>query len=112
MFISANLDSVEELIELVAGHGLSMALEKYIPTLKALNSGNYTKPDNVFITDTFLDRIIHCTTKLELHPPRTDHIPILTTLDIKHHKDNVTPRYNFCKVDWKEFKATLRANLP
>lgn len=112
LFMSSNLESAEELIEITANHGLVMALEKYIPTLRAMNSGNYTRTDNVFITDDFRDRILQCKTFPKLRPPKTDHIPILTSLDIERHLEINAPKFNFCKVDWKDFKDTLRAHLP
>ena len=112
LFTTANLESAEELIEITANHGLVMALEKYTPTLRAMNSGNYTRTDNVFITDDFRDRILQCKTFPELRPPKTDHIPILTSLDIDRHLETNTPKFNFRKVDWKDFKDTLRAHLP
>lgn len=111
LFTSLNLESAEELIEITANHSLVMALEKYIPTLCAMNSGNYTRTDNVFITDDFHDRILQCKTFPELRPPKTDHIPILTSLDIKWHLKINTLKFNFHKVDWKDFKDMLRTYL-
>ena len=99
LFTIANLDSAEELIDLVTQHGLTMALKKYTFILKALNSRNYTRLDNVFIIDTFSDRIIHYTTKPKLCLPWTNHIPILIILDIKYHTEVPSLCYNFHKVN-------------
>jgi hypothetical protein len=81
LFTAANLNAAEELIELIANNHLEMVLPKNIPTL--INSaGNYTRPDNVFISQAIAHWIVNCNTSPEDTPPKADHFPILTTLDL------------------------------
>ncbi|KAJ4470364.1 hypothetical protein C8J55DRAFT_491822 [Lentinula edodes] len=61
-----------------------MALRGSIPTLQAHNTGNYTRVDNVFCTDTILD-----------------HIPTV----------NEREPWNWAKVDWEVFVGRLEEVL-
>ncbi len=44
-------------------------------------------------------------------PPRTDHFPILSTIDISPPRSNFEPRRNFRKVDWQKFYNKLQEKL-
>ncbi|KII88885.1 hypothetical protein PLICRDRAFT_109303, partial [Plicaturopsis crispa FD-325 SS-3] len=84
-----------------------MALPKDLPTLQAHNTGNYTRPDNVFINSEFLDAVVSCNTCPSLRPIHTDHFPILTVLDISPPVNADAPRRNYREVDWPEFTKAL-----
>ena len=54
LFTTANLDAAQPLLNLLATYGMKMALPKGIPTLEAMNTKNYTRPDNVFCSSALL----------------------------------------------------------
>lgn len=60
---------------------LIQVLPKGIPTLVVMNLGNHTRPDNVFISHTLIQRITTCTDLPKHRHAKTDHIPILTIMD-------------------------------
>ncbi|KAF8998477.1 hypothetical protein BDZ89DRAFT_887255, partial [Hymenopellis radicata] len=88
-----------------------MALPANIPTLQALASGNYTRVDNVFISEHLLMTVIQCTTEPERRPVKTDHLPIVLTLDLNIEQADESPRRNFRTVDWAKFRKTLGDRL-
>ena len=51
MFTKHNLDAAQMLINITANHGLAQTLPKNFPTLQSTSSKNWTRPDNVFMTD-------------------------------------------------------------
>ena len=58
-----------------------MALPSGIPTLETA-LGNWTRPDNVWRSNNPSNPIISCNTKPSIRPPRADHLPIVTSLDL------------------------------
>ncbi|THU94080.1 hypothetical protein K435DRAFT_611107, partial [Dendrothele bispora CBS 962.96] len=90
---------------------LDMALPPGIPTLEALSTGNFTRVDNVFCTSRVTERIIRCNTDPSLRPTKTDHFPIVTTLDIHAPLVNSAERLNWKKVKWKELCERLEEDL-
>ncbi|KAF8835918.1 hypothetical protein BDN67DRAFT_861720, partial [Paxillus ammoniavirescens] len=84
---------------------------KGLPTLQQLNAGIWTRLDNIFCTEHTKDSFISCNTNPALRGPKTDHIPILSTLELKiPHTWNESNR-NFCNTDWEEFNKSLLSRL-
>jgi len=81
LFTNTALSMAEPLITMINKHDWSMALPKDIPTLEAFNSKNLTRPDNVFCSTEYADRVIVCETQPDKRPPYTDHFPIRLTID-------------------------------
>lgn len=69
LFTQENLDKAQTLIEHTDNLDLYMILPRYTPTLKAMNTGNYTRPDNVFTTQSIADNLISCKTVEGEIPP-------------------------------------------
>jgi Endonuclease-reverse transcriptase len=111
LFMRSNIDAAQTLLDALAEHDLYMALPKFIPTLKAMATQNYTRPDNVFISHTLQDAIITCSTSPEEQPTWTDHFPINTTLAMKTHQTKEHPRHNFWDVKWPKFREALAEKL-
>lgn len=88
-----------------------MALPKDTPTLEALATKNWTRPDNLFCTEITAKHLIHCYTDPARQGPRTDHVPILTTFELQspHHDNHPTRNYN--DVNWKDFNKSLKVSL-
>jgi len=101
----------QRIIELLADRDLQMALPKDKPTLQSTSSGNWTRPDNVFCTAHTLELFTLCDTAPRRRPPCTDHVPILSTLDLDIPRTTTTTTYNFRDVDWKEFRDRLNTHL-
>ena len=84
-----------------------MALPPNRPTLRAHSTGNWTRPDNVWCTSHTSDLIINCDTNPGLQGPNTDHLPILTTLDMPLVRNTPRPTRNFHAADWAKFTDHL-----
>jgi ribonuclease HI len=111
LFTRENLDLTQPLLNMLARHGMKMALPPFIPTLQAHNTGNHTRVDNVFCTEDLMNTIIKCNTDDANRPVKTDHYPIITRLDIHAMRTAWEPRPNFRLTDWGELIKTLRTNL-
>lgn len=106
-----NYAAANPLIDLIADHGMLQLLPCGIPTLQSTSTGNWTRPDNVFGTELLLDTIVSCETAPELRGPKTDHVPILLTLELETPRATNEPRRNWREVDWKTFNASLTEHL-
>ena len=111
LFTKHNLDLTQPLLNLLNRYNMKMALPPGIPTLCAHNTGNRTRVDNLFCSEDLLDTVILCNTDEPTRPIKTDHYPIITTLDIHTPKAEPTVKLNFCNMKWPEFLPTLKANL-
>ena len=101
----------EPLLTLIACHHMKMALPEGMPTLRSTSSKNFTRVDNVFLSDTLLNTVIKCTTRPRDLPPRTDHLPIETILDISAPLVEAAPRHDFRRINWEDFIKTFQTRL-
>ena len=90
---------------------MKMALPKDIPTLEACSTKNYMRVNNVFCSATLLDAFITCDTDPQQCPQKTDHMPILSQLEIMVNRMNFEAKFNYKLTDWEEFCKTLGTNL-
>jgi len=102
---------VETLISLLADKGMVMALQKGIPTLKHMVTNLYSRPDNVWCSKRLLGHILQCEVDSYLQPPCTNHLPIVTIIDIPQEHTSVQPSPNFREVDWEAFWERLKVHL-
>ena len=105
LFTKHNLEMMQPLLDMVSKFNMKMVLPPSILTLRAHSTGNLTRVDNVFCSETLLDDIIKCTTEKEACPIKTD------KLDFHMPKLAPEPRLNFHDVKWPEFINTLKTNL-
>lgn len=103
--------SIQPLLDVIYRFDFRMALPPGRPTLQALSTGNWTRPDNVWCTSHTLDLFIRCDTNPGLRGPNTDHVPILSVLDAPITRNEKIPTRNFRATDWKEFTDHLVATL-
>src|SRR5882724_9700853 len=82
LFTRENLDRSQPLIDTIAEFDLQMALPKDVMMLCVLVSGNYTRPDNIFISSSLMDTTIYCKTLPKDCPARSDHTPVIMHLDV------------------------------
>jgi len=83
LFMRENLEKSQGFIDAITEFDLQMALPKDIPTLHTLLLGNYMRPDNVFTSSSLINDIIVCGTWPNECLARSDHIPVVTHLNIK-----------------------------
>lgn len=107
LFTNANREKAAKLNAMVAKWHMDMALPEGIPTLESTSTKNYTRVDNVWTNEEFLDNIITCDTIPELRPPYTDHIPIECTIDISPSRNVDIPRLNYRASNWEEINKEL-----
>lgn len=60
LFTTSNLQAAQKIIDIQERLDRTQALPKGIPTLAASNSGNYTRPDNTFISAVLTQMISTC----------------------------------------------------
>jgi endonuclease/exonuclease/phosphatase family metal-dependent hydrolase len=99
LFTKRNLEAADNLLDILARHGMQMALPAGIPTLKAMATGNLTRVDNVFCNENSLDIFVKCGTKPSHRPVKTDHFPVISTIRLTTMRNTFTPRYNFREVE-------------
>lgn len=111
LFTTAALKDAETLIETIDQFSMMMTLPPYIPTFYIPTSGNWTRPDNVFISESAEALILLCDVASQLQVNGADHIPITTTININIPRSSQELKRNFRMVDWKEFRKTLEEEL-
>ena len=111
LFTNTALDAAQKLLDILSDFGLVQALPKDLPTLVSSSTGNWTRPDNVFCTDHSTDTIISCTTDPGQKGPKTDHVPILTKLDLEATQAPGQGTKNYRDVIWEEFEESLENRL-
>lgn len=108
LFTSTNLRAAQTLIDKLAERSMRMVLPHGVPTLEAHNTKNHTRPDNVFATEGFMDAFVECHTLPESRPPKTDHMPIISIIDINVEQSVPEQRRNFQATDWPKFQVYVR----
>ena len=89
-----------------------MLLPKGIPTLQSMVTKNWTRVDNVFATHNTEHLVVACNTDPRQQGPGTDHVPVLTTLDLEIPAVVAISRRNFRAADWSKFRQMLTHNIP
>jgi ribonuclease HI len=111
LFTPQALRDASLLIEIMANEGMEMALPKGEVTLKHMVTNLYSRPDNVWCSSDLIHRVVRCEVDAYIQPPCTDHLPIVTILEIPQDRIAPVPSRNFRMVDWEAFNETLRVNL-
>ena len=111
LFTRSALDNAEVLISAVAGLGLDLALPPGIPTHLHNVTKKWTRLDQVFISEDHLDSIITCDALSNTPGINTDHLPILTMLDLNITRTQASQPRNFRNVDWETFEKALASKL-
>jgi hypothetical protein len=99
------------LLELIINMRLKMILPRSIPTLEARHGGQWTRPDNVWRNTDTESTILACEVQSNLRPVNTDHLPIITTLDLSYYPSKTDTRFNFKMADWDKFKNKVKSDL-
>ena len=111
LFTNEAIGASESLIEAVAEAGLKLALPSGIPTHKHNVTKKWTRLDQVFISDHSENILITCDTQPDNRGINTDHLPVLTELNLDAPTVTKVAAPNFRNVDWEEFGKTLNGHL-
>ena len=111
LFTRLAIQNAEILISVVAELGLDMALPAGIPTHLHNVSKKWSRLDQVFISEEYIDAVLICEALADEPGVNTDHLPILTSLDLDLARTPSNPPKNFRNVDWEEFEKALVARL-
>lgn len=103
--------SAEILINLIAEAGLDLALPPQKSTHRHNVTKKWTRLDQVFLSDHSVDALISCDTVRKSPGICTDHLPILTELNMSVAHTPAKTIENFREVDWDKFRAELRTQL-
>ena len=85
---------IAPLINLLYKCHMVLVLPKGIPTLQT-PAGNWTRPNNVWHSNTPEDPIQQCDTVPAIYPPLVDHLPVITILDLPLPRSFSLPTLNF-----------------
>ncbi|KAH9064434.1 hypothetical protein EDB87DRAFT_1551013, partial [Lactarius vividus] len=88
-----------------------MALPSGIPTHIHNVTKKWTRLDNIFATEHTVETISTCNTVPAEQGINTDHLPIVTVLDLDLSKAPPKTTRNFKEVDWKRFTNMLKSKL-
>ncbi|TFK16595.1 hypothetical protein FA15DRAFT_547792, partial [Coprinopsis marcescibilis] len=88
-----------------------MLLVKGTPTLQHKVTGRWTRPDNVFGTHKLDEMMLACEVNDALRPPGTDHLPIITEIDLTTERTKEEDKRDFRETDWDEFREKLEKKV-
>ncbi len=108
LFTKEARDAAEILLKTVADLGMDIALAKGVPTHIHNVTKKWSRLDQVFLTEHTMEAVTSCDTLPGEQGANTDHIPIVTTLDLELTKAPTLPARNFREVDWTSFHKTLK----
>ena len=114
LFRSGASTAMQTLIALLEDHNMVMLLPKGIPTLQSMATKNWTRVDNVFTMHNMEQLVVICNTDPRQRGPSTDHVPVLTTLDLEVPATVAMSHRNYRATDWSKFCEALsyRAHAP
>ena len=113
LFTKLAMSNAEILISAVADAGLDLALPSGIPTHLHNVTKKWTCLDHIFLSEDAMDSILICEALNDAPGTRinTDHLPILTVLDLDLTRTPSNAPRNFRNVDWEEFDKELESKL-
>jgi ribonuclease HI/endonuclease/exonuclease/phosphatase family metal-dependent hydrolase len=111
LFTRRALRESQILIDLITDYAMSMALPKGLPTLRAHRTKNWTRVDNVFYSEGLEGSITRCTTLPGRRGVKTDHVPIITHLDLPIAQAKEENFHDFRSVIWEDFRDELVIRL-
>jgi len=111
LFTNEALKAADVLIGIVASLGLDLALPSGLPTHLHNVTKKWTRLDQVFLSDHSLDLLISCDTETRFRSTKTDHLPIITKLNLTIPTSPPASFRNFRDVDWLDFRDNLSRRL-
>jgi len=111
LFTPKVMHAAEVLIEAVVDVGLELALPSGTPTHQHNITKSWSRLDQVFLSEHTEHMLISCDMQTDLQGILTDHLPIITVLDLQMEPATDIPFTNFREVDWEEFGLALETHL-
>ena len=111
LFTKAALNKAKYLISAIADAGLDLVLPPKIPTHKHNITKKWTRLDHVFLSDHSSNTLLFCEVLDDNLGPNTDHLPIITKLDLALTKVPERKIPNFRNIDWEKFRKVLEDKL-
>ena len=111
LFTRNVLDVAKVLIRLTAELRLDTALPAGMPTHMHNITKKWTRLDQVYVSENTLDTLISCKTRCHDRGLNTDHILIVTKLDVAMCRTPETVSKNFRNVDWEKFREYLQGKM-
>ena len=111
LFTKDAWEAAEVLLRTIADLRMDIALAKGTPTHCHNVTKKWSRLDQVFSTEHTLDTITICDTIPEERGVNTDHVPIVTVLDVELTKAPTQIARNFREVDWEKFRKVLEERL-
>ena len=105
------LEVAELLIKATAHLRLDAALLAGTPTHLHNVTKKWLHLDQVFVTENTLDMIVLCEARCHDRSLNTDHVPIVTRLDIALSRIQEKAMKNFRNIDWEKFTEHLQIGL-
>ena len=103
LFTREAITAAELLIKAVAENGLELALPWGVLTHCHNATKCWSRLDQVFVSEHSMGMVTACNTLPEHRGINTDHLPILTELNLAMSILEDNPILNFREVDWDEF---------
>lgn len=72
---------------------------------------NWTCPDNTWLSFHALNLLISCNTNPDIRPIHTDHLPIVTTIDLLVPRSAPRSVPDFHNIDFNKFNKALEDEL-
>ncbi|KAI0026637.1 hypothetical protein K488DRAFT_20944, partial [Vararia minispora EC-137] len=88
-----------------------MALKPGTPTLQHSVTKRWSRPDNIWISSGLVESVTFCDTFPDQRGPVTDHLPIVTLIDIPIERRKRRIRLKIREVSWKYFRKELQILL-
>ena len=111
LFTEGALKAAEILIEAVALLGLDLILPSGIPMHHHHIMKKWSHLDQVFISDHSVDLVEVCNMETCFCSIKTDHLPIITQLNMATPTAPSSSFHNFQDVDWIDFHNNLEGHL-
>ena len=111
LFTNEATEAAKKLIEAIADAGLDLALPSGILTHRHNVSKLWSRLDQVFISDHSDNILVSCNTQPDHWGLNTDHLPILTVLDLEAEITENEEISNFHNIDWEAFRKELSTQL-
>ncbi|KZP08051.1 hypothetical protein FIBSPDRAFT_914354 [Athelia psychrophila] len=90
---------------------MEMALPAGLPTLEHTSSKNWTRPDNVWISETLVGNLNSCDVMADKRPMCTDHLPFKLELDTMPERAEHVERWDWRAVKWKPLEEYVAEGI-
>jgi hypothetical protein len=101
----------EILINMLADFSMNIMLDPGAPTLEHFVTKNLHCVDHIFCSQDFSPRFSRCEVLPHEHPPKTDHFPIVSVIDLTVSHTQHEPKHDFRDMNWEKFAEELKARL-